>query len=248
MVSHGMKLPGQCPNPPFTQHLRELNTFSWIFGVPFSDETPSQIFRNIDNSNRKFFEAELFSNSFYLAFNRTGRAVHRRCEDLTQNRLSDDKQISVTIEEQHVNGLGVYTHTKCPSKLIENIRIWHDDEFTIIWSCVNFTRERDRFDEAFLILWKPNVTSSLFPDENSVVNVSRKYLSKVLMNNLNWGVVVSNMSVTYVFEEPYVCPTPVNKFRLCCIILTLSFAYGGLVYSLFRQPKKAVVVNVELSQ
>lgn len=142
MVSHGMKLPGQCPNPPFTQHLRELNTFSWIFGVPFSDETPSQIFRNIDNSNRKFFEAELFSNSFYLAFNRTGRAVHRRCEDLTQNRLSDDKQISVTIEEQHVNDLGVYTHTKCPSKLIENIRIWHDDEFTIIWSCVNFTRER----------------------------------------------------------------------------------------------------------
>lgn len=245
MASYGMKLPGKCPNPPATQHLTELTKFTWMFGVPFSQETPSQIFRNIDNSNRQFFKVELFSKVFYLAYNRTGQLVHRRCEDETQNWASDDKQISVTIEEQHVGGLGTNTHTKCSSKLIENVRIWYDNDFTIIWSCVNFNAERERYDEAFLMLWKSNVTSSLFPDINSVFNVSRKYISEGLLAAVNWGVVVSNLSLSDVVEEPYDCPVPANIFRLCCVILTFSFTYGGLVYSWFRTPNEGVMVYIE---
>lgn len=153
----GIKLPGSCPNVPPTQYNCTDQLYSEIiFGIPFSAARHSYLFHEI---NGRFKNSE----SVVLKFTLAGDQITSKLEWIPETSLilrsignvttqSPSILLKGTIYEQ-INDpkTGVsYTPSKCHKSIYEDIRMWCQGEFVLIWSCDNNTATEEH-DEALIL-------------------------------------------------------------------------------------------------
>lgn len=153
-------LPGPCPNVPPT-HFNcsnfsgDIMTSEIIFIIPFAPQRPSYMFKNyngtvplatkninfMQNSSKIIFE---FSSliTIYPFYSRSVGFIETKNPSIAMN---------TTVYKKFPRNHGSLVVSKCDS-IVEDIRLWCDGQFFLVWSCYNNVWEHD---EALILLVSP---------------------------------------------------------------------------------------------
>lgn len=193
-------LPGSCPNVPVTNEFCE-NMQSYqevLFGIPFSPEHPSHLFKEINRTNVVNFDCFINTKAGFLELaNTESRSTFRaRTHPVI---IEQTAWIITTLNStiyQSVKTLDGYTlePSKCHSSIKEEVKIWCWDDFLIIWSCTNHTI--GKHDEAVMVIVKsdPKDITSFYNDRRHSIDSYN-----AMMERLNYTV-SSMLNETQIFR------------------------------------------------
>lgn len=221
-----VKLPGLCPKVPQAQEIPEKfvkQNLQLIREVPFTKDQQSYYFNQIHNSYKAVISLHYNDNEDYSL-------------TLQYENWKNGNNLQVGSSIKIVNGsefilLKSFMYTQLPDSLplfckhfiIDNVRIWFDGDVMFIWSCVNTTTSDH--DEAVFV-----VVAGRKPDQEpwdilmSIKNISEKYLSQNLINQIDW----SKKYKTLIKTDGFNCPLGINSFTTIIV-----FAYVGLCILIF---------------
>lgn len=158
-------LPGPCPNvPPTHFNCRNFSgdiiTAEVIFIIPFAPQRPSYMFKNynktvplatndinfMQNCSKIIFE---FASSFsYPFYSRSVGNIETKNPSIAMNGA---------VYKQFPRNHGSLVASKCDS-IEEDIRLWCDGKFLLVWSCYNNVSEHD---EALILFVTPSDPNSM---------------------------------------------------------------------------------------
>lgn len=171
----GIMLPGsKCPEVPLT-HKRKCfpsNTDA-IYSIPLSNESPTHLFTEINQTDVK-------ENNYQIAVTEkddgthrlTGFEVmdHRNGPGLIWNFVAQNNA-SFTLESFAYNDT---------NPIFEDVRVWCEEPFYFIWSCVEGKDEAAAHEEALIVLKQAFSLSKV--DLHSVV---KNYVTEDLISLIN---------------------------------------------------------------
>lgn len=246
-----LKLLGPCPAAPNT-HLPEINVQLYpetILGIGFSDENPSHVFKEITSKNSHGFEILLqkmeqsyIVNISYTDYNRPPISMLNCVGTVEKNNnsISLETEIFETVNESND-----IVRKKCHKKIRENIRIWIEGDFIIIWSCINGSKSRDHDEAAIFLVNRPADNSTSFVDRfyltypdkveemiKRLKTAARKYLSLPLLEKIQWPKKLPIRGLVY---NPFVCPAELSEKVIISVLIVILFVIAiGTVYGLKR--------------
>lgn len=200
-----MELPGKCPIVPPThfpkliRHYREI-----VLGVPFSIERPSHLFKAFDSINLLgFLSLSISENSpdtLRITYDDSKFVVHG---NLTTYDTTNDKSLCLT-------SFLTKTFTVCQGTLTEEIRMWFEGDFLIIWSCANNDTNYTHDEAVLFVVEQADVELILYhksPLEyrkmmQKLKVTVRKYLSdSLLLDTIDWNMGIENKTGNLSYAE-----------------------------------------------
>lgn len=241
-------LDGHCPNLAQTHYLENVTwpiNLEVFVGVSFSAEHPSHLFQNINQSlsNGYVFTLELKLDAnhtkleilmAYISFKLIPISKHEgiiaRASEIISIESSIYSQLKSTIRSKTIS-------LKCHKQIKEDIRIWIDGEYVIIWSCKNGPQTHD---EAVILLGSPKRKFDFgVTTENQTAfewnirglkTTSSKYLTKEFLSTIDWPKVPGICEPNY---NPYKCPLANFQYKgmvfVLLMLLILAVLFGTLV-------------------
>lgn len=160
-----VKQPGNCPNVPSTQHdcINLHSGLSIVLGIPFTTETPSNFFVEISPQ---------YDHNVEINFNITEdgkikdagvfiRDCHKYCQPHSiANGVVDTRNQTISLNTTvygNTTGSLNSSSTKpldCRKSMMEEIRLYCDNDFVIIYSCVDLTHNSEHDEAMFLLVSK----------------------------------------------------------------------------------------------
>lgn len=231
-VGQGLLLPGDCPPVPATHFPENKDLGSSILhGVPFLTRRPSHIFKVYDLTHRR---GALTKQNVNDSFNVNTNTVLRANCNITQYDAGFDQSLELrTIIHRNTEPV-----VACNNLIIEDVRIWFEGPFTVIWSCVS-AENHTMHDEAVLIittLLTYRSQKGIFAIMQELNKTARKYLSDSLLDTINWFPDIDNRPVLS-YYNPFDCVNrrPIIIFSYYILALPLIIICGCLV--VFRSCK-----------
>lgn len=200
-----IELPGKCPIVPPTHFPRQIRHFREIvLGVPFSIERPSHLFKAFDSINLLGFLSLSISkngsDTFKITYEDSKFMVHG---NLTTYDTTKDQSLCLT-------SLMETSFTVCQGTIAEEIRMWFEGDFLIIWSCAN-NDTSNTHDEAVLFVVEPKHMALILFHKSPMeyrkmmqkLNVTvRKYLrDSLLLDTIDWNVGIENKTGNLSYAE-----------------------------------------------
>lgn len=246
VVVHGIKLPGSCPKVPPTHNLNIYGDYGLSLKVyvslPFPPERPSNLFKEIKSPElRMRFQTVYIINDDYQAITRqyTIELYHGDFKYFSESIIDlDTRNETYTVQSVIIkrSDRDVSIPSKCHKTTTENIRIWFEGCYVIIWSCEDKSETDNEHDEALLLIasQKPgklhdsycNFTkgdASVFQD---LLVAARKHLSEDLLATIDWSPDRINKSGEE--YDPFACSLIMENL-LTVIIVVIYIIYIGLL-------------------
>lgn len=196
LLSSALKLPGPCPTVPPTQFtIPHKDTWrrnpEILTVVPFSAETPSYFFYDLKGVYDPLLFLETRSNdSDFLENFRLVKIGSRSFLEAVVDKEVTDKD-SITLRSTIYNFNNPVSVATCHPELQEEIRMWVEKKFIIIWSCVG---DEEEHDEA--VMFGTFVNMGVYvhdlPEEDykqmmQVLKVvAGKYMSQGVIESIDW--------------------------------------------------------------
>lgn len=220
----GIKLPGRCPKAP-PSHYLDQGTRSVIYSVPFTMENPSYLFREIYaiTDFTIHFERSLNIGEHFIIKSITSNvSISNKCTSFAKRGNDSIGIISaISIDNHQLND-----SLECQQLIEEDIRVWYDDKYIFIWSCVENEASHDRDEAVIICAFDKTILTNITVDPQKMTkvlqNVAMKYVSEALAKEILYP---SNLWISANKELLFVCP--VEKQDLFVII-----AIFGVVLSL----------------
>lgn len=213
---------GACPklvSTHFLGNISSLTTMDVIVGVAYSEEHPSHLYKNINESTsggyifnllvlrnlrKEQLEITIGYNNSKLYTSKHSGLISRQARSFPIKSVIIPQNTSETI------------YPRCHRVLSDDIKIWMDGGFLIIWSCIHgfYTH-----DEAVLMLAQRQSQDQQMFDEmiEELKRTAKKYLTRELVNEISWP---TERGRTLKGYEPYHCSF---KDSLRWVILILCF-------------------------
>lgn len=207
-MANAVKLPGKCPLvPPTHSLLNHTGSPEIVLSIPFAPGTPTYLFRRL---NETFVGVPMFG---ITEDNGTGALkLGNMFQEVSYVSLNATVIVGQSNESLLINGsirveTGRDTWPKeCHRPIQEEIRVWFEDQFVILWSCVDIHETEEHDEAAVLLTYFPETAQYYFryQYERSLFNemllklkpIAEKYLNQDLIDAMNWT------------AEPVVDPLP----------------------------------------
>lgn len=207
----GIKWEGKCPkaatshnldNIPFTQG-------SFLVGVPFSGGHPSNLF--IEGSP-DYLRRSLFQQWFTISGSRlettimNGKllAIHKVIEVRNGTLILKSSLFEI---ERNPKGFVVYKNVSCQS-IDEQVQLWYEDEFIIIWSCLENDMSTDH-DEALLVVFPHFGYNPNDAEFSSLANrfkvIAKNYISTHMIEAIDWSSELHQENTSITILNPFYC-------------------------------------------
>lgn len=248
-VLSAVKLPGACPKVPPTHSYYDWDILGsqTFLGISFSAENPSHLFKEMNHSTsfgfniglrvKGYLEKKLRITVTYSSNPHQGTFEGYGVLDSSNQSISLD---TLVYEINIINSKDY--PMKCITPIKENIRVWVDGDFVIIYSCINSTKTNHHDEAVILLVSQPKDIDYfveryyyVYPEKveemlKDLKMVAKKYLSGALLAMLEWP---RNISFEYLTYNPYECPAFVIPWFLvsiifCFILLAVVLAYDLL--------------------
>lgn len=229
-------LTGPCPMVPasnfvgFSSHGYQRFP-KLLAGVPFAPDRLTYLFLNLSNTNRHHFKFCLEAGSqqsnapfeIFISHENEGGSNSWGYLD------SDPLNISVTLNSSVEGKRGKLLYSSsCFKEITHDVRMWIDDLFIIIWSCIDVSHIVR--DEAAILLLHDNAIVAEFKDIIRLMKrFSEGYLSKGLMNEISWPTTERGEETPQVYF-PFRCPSgnkqviPIAALWLIAILILVLIA------------------------
>lgn len=238
----GITFYGSCPNLVPTHNLRNLTLnidAEVILGVPFSSDNPTHLFKNITTSDSSgyFFNLQTRIDGKKEILKLTMGYSMGQPKLTSQHRgVIDPLAESITTESSIFSPIDPDSRIPCHKVIKEDIKIWMDGEFIIVWSCIN---QPKMYDEAVLILAYPQRkfrfdynTDGQDPFKKMIQDlksITGKYLKKKFKELIKWPETPGNIKDNY---DPYKCPLKsyVKSIVFASSIFVVWVCYGIVIW------------------
>lgn len=255
----GIKLPGVCPSVPPT-HTRKplLNDLvpNIYFGLPFSEKHTSHLFKDINARTAPEFGVVLETSNIMDEVGGFDNALiaikliyQRRQYSLSDVTVDALNQTLILKSSVFDDPAAEETVAKwCHQTISENVRLWYDGCFVIIWSCINTPDHHH--DEALLLLAsvepphsrKTNFTYCEYTNSamaHGLNQTSRKYVGDAVVDWVDW----SKEPRLGPDTRPFECPAMNSFFQFRALLFyVVSLA---ILYSCFWGNPKSILLRFD---
>lgn len=231
-VAGGVILPGRCPKVPTSHRFPNVTIYgiSILRQVPFGKDTPSYLFQEmgpllvpvfgVSIIGKDVLKLKYHSQGTRLAEPYALASAHMNGESITLNSSVYMRNPNLKVVE--------YIPMDCHKPVFEEVRLWQDAEFLIIWSCVNSSD--GNHDEAVIMMeWGSTFYGEYLVLPHKSENVlkrlkttSFKYLnvSKPLLKLIDWSLFRYTIDPRFLspYARPFVCPS--DKIKEEVLILS----------------------------
>lgn len=235
----GVKLPGNCPKVQDSHTIQTASVvfYQFFFGISFAEQ-PTYLFINatgvhaqglrimvevIDNG---LCEIQLYNLAQTNRESRSYSAANFNFH-IKLGSLTVESKILDQIEGSQNMDLDKFEPSQCYKPIKEVVRLWFEDPFIIIWSCVNSTIYNEH-DEAIILGGPvPANVSDLVKMTDQSKAFAKKLIGKDLFDVIDWRMDLLNNGTDY---NPFACPTStqniiiiifVTIFILCLLFLAV---------------------------
>lgn len=186
----GIILPGACPEALSSHTLPELKTMSIIYSIPFSHNKPSYLFREINARDIKYYKIHFFQSPVLgeyqiLKYNTMRVDTRNTCTNVARsNNASITLNSTISWKSPRSS-----QDLECPITIEEDVRVWFDSSYMLLWSCVE-DKAKDERDEAVII---GSARDSMYPeyvldpkkDTIELKEIASRYVSEALVQLVN---------------------------------------------------------------
>lgn len=194
-VVNGLKMPGSCPITPKTHIISYdfAHEIQVVFGAPFSSQHPSHLFKEINTTHTTNAGIEIEHEDTDGTYNLKDINIKNVIMSTSVATLDESKKffnLNTT-----VNKLG--KPLKCHKQTNEQVKIWYDDCFLIIWSCVE--NSESEHEEALLLgaasdnyngITTCNLTT--YRKLRNLQTMTQKYLDDTWSDKIIWSIELFN--------------------------------------------------------
>lgn len=203
---HGIEFPGKCPTVPLTHFKNNENIelmIKPIVGIPFSIGHQSHFFKSFKIMNPPFYEGNVvlrkaINQEWFEYMFADAKTVSKTGNFNLYNlrgKISKYGHTNKSLKMTSVFYLQVFESNKkiqpekqCHETITEDVRLWEDTDFIIIWSCVE-REDLTTHDEAV------SMFSNLYGRDGPDIDITlrqlnetaRKYLSGLILEEIDWS-------------------------------------------------------------
>lgn len=239
-VAGGVILPGRCPIVPASHRFpnKNISDVNILRQVPFAKNTSSYLFHEMSPILLPGFVASFFNgDSVMLSFLYQDSPLGDSYALASAHMNSESITLNSTVYVRNITNFNVqYIPMDCHKPIVEEVRLWQDGGFVIIWSCVNsFDGNHD--EAVMMIEWGRAFYSdyNVFPhtSENllkSLKRTSQTYLSEPLLKQIDWSMFEYNGHPQS--QTPPSRPFECSRKKLIDDFMVLSFIVICVLFAL----------------